>query len=77
MYSAMQSDRNNFCGDVVPDSFKKTSRDEDNILDQINRRNTKMHTNTTVALKPDFMRSLLLYVPYFFIRYIFFKHSEI
>ena len=30
----MQSDGNNFGGDVVPDSFNKTYRDEDNILDQ-------------------------------------------
>ena len=26
---------NNFCGDVASDSFNKTSRDEDNTLDQI------------------------------------------
>ena len=31
----MKSDGNSFCGDVVLDSFKKTSRDEDDILDQI------------------------------------------
>ena len=31
----MQSDGNCFCGDVVSDSLNKTSRDEDNILDQI------------------------------------------
>ena len=29
------SNGNSFYGDVVSDSFKKTSRDEDNILDQI------------------------------------------
>ena len=29
------ADENNFCGDVVLNSFNKTSRDEDNILDQI------------------------------------------
>ena len=34
-YSVMQSDGNSFCGDVVLDSFNKASRDEDNILDQI------------------------------------------
>ena len=33
--SVMQSDGNSFFGDVVLDSFKKTSRDEDEILDQI------------------------------------------
>ena len=31
----MQSDGNSFCGDVVSDSLIKTSRDVDNILDQI------------------------------------------
>ena len=35
MYSVMQSDGNSFCGDVVSDSFNKTSWDEDNILAQI------------------------------------------
>ena len=34
-YSVMQSDGNSFGGDVVLDSFNKTFRDEDNILDQI------------------------------------------
>ena len=38
-YSVMQSDGNSFYGDVVSDSFGKTSRDEDNILDQINKSN--------------------------------------
>ena len=31
----MQSDRNSFCGNVVLDSFKMSSRDEDRILDQV------------------------------------------
>ena len=31
----MQADGNSFCGDVVSDSFYKTSRDEDNILNKI------------------------------------------
>ena len=31
----MQSGENSFYRDVVSDSFNKTSRDEDNILDQI------------------------------------------
>ena len=35
MYSVMQSDENSFGGDVVSDSFNKTSRDEEKILDQI------------------------------------------
>ena len=36
VYSVMQSDRDSFDGDnVVSNSFKKTSRDEDNILDLI------------------------------------------
>ena len=30
----MQSDEKSFWGDVVLDSFNKTSRDENNILDQ-------------------------------------------
>ena len=34
-YSVMQSDGNSFYGDVVSDSFNKTSRDENNILEQI------------------------------------------
>ena len=33
--SVIQTDGNSFCGVVVLDSFKKASRDEDNILDQI------------------------------------------
>ena len=35
IYSVMQSDGISFCGDVVSDSFNKTSRDEDKILYQI------------------------------------------
>ena len=31
----MQSDGNSFCGDVVMDSVHTASRDKDNILDQI------------------------------------------
>ena len=34
-YSVMQSDGNSFGGDVVSDSFNKTLRDEENILDQV------------------------------------------
>ena len=34
-YSVMQSDGNSFCGDVISDSFNKASKDEDNILEQI------------------------------------------
>ena len=34
-YSVMQSDGNRFCGVVVLNSFKKASRDEDNILDKV------------------------------------------
>ena len=34
-YSVMQSDGNSFCGDVVLDSFNKTSRDEDNNIKQM------------------------------------------
>ena len=37
MYSVMQSDGNNFYGDVVSDSFNKTYRGEDNTLDQISK----------------------------------------
>ena len=37
MYRVMQSDGNSFYGVVVSDSFNKTSRDEDNILDQISK----------------------------------------
>ena len=35
--SVMKSDGNIFGGDVVSDSFNKTSRYEDNILEQINK----------------------------------------
>ena len=35
LYSVMHSHRNSFCGDVVSDSSNKTSRDEENILEQI------------------------------------------
>ena len=34
-YSVIQSDGNSLCGDVVSDSFNKTFRYKDNILDQI------------------------------------------
>ena len=34
-YSVMQSDRNNFCGDVVLDSFNMAYKDKDSILDKI------------------------------------------
>ena len=34
IYSVMHSDGNSFRGDIVSDSFNKTSRDKDNILDQ-------------------------------------------
>ena len=33
--SVMQSDGSSLCGDVVSDSYNKTSRDKDNILDLI------------------------------------------
>ena len=33
-YSVMQSDRNSFCRDLVLDSFNKSYRDKDSILDQ-------------------------------------------
>ena len=81
----MQSDGNSFSEDVVSDS--KTSRDEDKILDQIYKSKyiriiimilydiiTKIYTNTTVALKPNFMSSLLLCAVFLQIC-IFFKHS--
>ena len=35
LYSVIKSDLNSFCGDVLFDSFNKTSRDENNVLDQI------------------------------------------
>ena len=70
-----QSYGSSICGDIISDSFNKTSRDKDNILDQIYKSIYvriiimmilfsiilhEMHTNTTVALKPNFMSSLLL-----------------
>ena len=76
LYSVMQSHGNSFCGDVVLISFNKASRDDDNILDQVYKSKyvrifimmililyniiRKMHSNTTVALKLNFMSSLLL-----------------
>ena len=35
LYTVMQSDGNSLYGNVVSDSFNKTSRDEDNISDPI------------------------------------------
>ena len=76
IYSEMQSDGNSFYGDVVMDSLIMTSWDEGNILDQIYIKAKcvrviimmilflktlyKIHINTTVARKPNFMSSLLL-----------------
>ena len=37
-YSVMQSDGNSFCEDVVLDSFNKASKDEDDILEQISKK---------------------------------------
>ena len=71
----LQCDAICFCGDVVSDSFNKTFRDEDNILDQIYKNihvriflmiiliiihYPKMQANTIVTLKTNFMSSLLL-----------------
>ena len=36
-YTVMQSDGNRLYGDVVSESYNKTSRDEDNISDQISK----------------------------------------
>ena len=79
-YSVMQSDWNSFSGDVVLDIFNKVPRHEDNILDKCTKANmfefvswyflifflhyTKMHTNTTVPLKLNFMSALLLCAVY-------------
>ena len=84
----MQSDGNSFYGDIFSDSCNKTFRNEDNILDQISKSRyvcinimkililnyKKMNTNTTVALKPNFMSSLLLSAVFHFIR-IFYNNS--
>ena len=71
-YSAMQTGAMSFCGDFVSDSFIKTFWDEDIIL-QLNYKKQicsyycyddsyehyiKMHTNTTVTVKPNFTSSL-------------------
>ena len=71
MYGVMQSDGNSFCEDVVLDSFNKASRNEDNILDQVYKSKyawifimmiliRKFDKTTAVALKPNYMSSLLL-----------------
>ena len=68
----MQSDRNSYFGVVFLDSFNKASRDKDNILDQMYKKQicsdfyyqnlnfvfTKMHNYIGVALKLNFMSSL-------------------
>ena len=38
MYSVTQSYANSFLGDVVLDTFNNVSRDEDNILDRIHKK---------------------------------------
>ena len=61
--SVMQSDGNSFDGDVVSDIFNKTFRDEDNNLDQMYKSKyawISWWKGTIVALKPNFMRFLLL-----------------
>ena len=74
--AVIQLDGKSFCGDFVWDSFNKASRDEDNIVDQIYKSKyiriiiimisilyniiKKMHTITTVAIKPNFFSFFLL-----------------
>ena len=61
----MQSDGISFCGDVVLNSFKTASRDEDNILHQIYLGKYICSdfyyddTNKRVVLNPNFMSLFL------------------
>ena len=75
IYSVMQSEGNSLCWDVVLDSSNKAYRDDDNILEHIFEKQIwsdcyyenlifslhykKMHINIRVALKSNFMSSVL------------------
>ena len=56
----MQSDGNSFCGDVVSDSFNKTSRDEDNILEQIYKSKYVCIINMMILILYNILRKSIL-----------------
>ena len=59
-YSVMQSDGDTFCGDFVSDSFNKTSRDEDNILDQIDQGEYVLIDNMMILILHNIIRKCIL-----------------
>ena len=56
----MQSDRNSFCGDVVSDSFNKTSRDEDNFIYQIYKSKYVRIGNMMILIAYNITRKCIL-----------------
>ena len=81
IYSVMQSDGINFCGDVVSDSLNRAFRDEDNILDQKYKskyvRNiiTKYILTARSTTKTQFYENSLMLCAIFPDICIFFNHS--
>ena len=71
LYGVMQSDRNNFWGDVVLDSVNMVFRCENSILDNIYGKqicsdfhfdNFKMHNNIRVALNPTLKTKIFVII---------------
>ena len=56
----MQSDGNSFCGDVVSESFDKTSQDEDKILDQIYKSKYFRIIIVMISIPYNIMRKCIL-----------------
>ena len=59
-YSVMQSDVNSFCGDVVSDSFNKTSQEEDNIFCQIYKSKYVRISNMVISILYGITRRCIL-----------------
>ena len=57
IYSVMHA---SFCGDVVSDSFNETSRDEDNILDQINKSKHFRFIGMMILIRYNIIRKCIL-----------------
>ena len=57
VYSVMPA---SFCGDFVSDSFNKTSRDEDNILDQINKSKHFRFIGMMILIRYNIIRKCIL-----------------
>ena len=60
LYSVMQSDGNNFGGDVVSYIFNKTFRDEDNNLDQIYKSKYVRIIYLVILILYDIIRKCIL-----------------